>query len=176
MKKLKMIIMIATVIAAITSITFSCKEENRQEELNGSLNDTESNLIKAFQEAKSNDDLVINHFDPDGQYLSPLIFMEDSLYHMNDSLCNTYYITYCQEMMEGDSMMNGNMMDSNMMGGGMMGGGDMMGDGMMGDDTMHGSGMMAMHSFMGDTARVNQTYRELIAIRQAHPSHHPVKP
>ncbi|MCK9398470.1 MAG: hypothetical protein M0Q51_00555 [Bacteroidales bacterium] len=166
---MKQILMIIAMIIAIAAITYSCKDENRQDELNGSLNDTESNLIKAFQEAKSNDDLVINHYDPDGQYLSPLIFLEDSLYHMNDSLCNIYYLTYCQEMMEGDSMMNGNMMDSNMMGGGMMGGD------MMGDDTLHGSGMMAMHSFMGDTARVNQTYRELIAIRQAHPSHHPVK-
>ena len=78
--------------------------------------------------------------------------MEDSLYHLNDSLCNSYYLTYCKDMMDGDNMMGGNM---------------------MGGNTMHGSGMMATHTLMGDTAIVNQCYRNLNTIRLAHSAHHP---
>ena len=80
--------------------------------------------------------------------------MEDSIYHMNDSMCTVYYLIFCKEMMAGDNMMGGNM---------------------MGGGTMHGSGMMATHTFMGDTATVNQCYRDLNLIKQAHPAHHPVK-
>ena len=72
--------------------------------------------------------------------------MEDSLYHLNDSLCNQYYLTYCKDMMDGDNMMGGNMMGGNNM--------------------MHGSGMMATHNYMGgDTTVVNQCYRNLNTIR-----------
>jgi hypothetical protein len=42
-------------------------------------------------------------------------------------------------------------------------------------NTLHGSGMMAIHTFMGDTTAVNQCYRDLTAIRLAHPAHHAVK-
>jgi hypothetical protein len=185
MKNMKKILMIIAVIVTLAAITYSCRQESKQDGLNTSSNDTESNIVKTFREAKLNDDLVKQHFDLNGQYLSPMIFMEDSLYHMNDSLCNAYYLTYCKEMMEGDSMMGGGMMgggmmgDGGMMGGGMMGGdtmgGGLMGGGMMGGDTMHGCGMMNMQSCMSDTASVNQVYRELISIRQAHSSHHPVK-
>lgn len=160
MKNMKKILMIIAVIVTLAAITYSCRQESKQDGLNASSNDTELNIVKTFREAKLNDDLVKQHFDLNGQYLSPMIFMEDSLYHMNDSLCNAYYLTYCKEMMEGDSMM----------GGGIMGDG-----GMMGGDTMHGCGMMNMQSCMSDTASVNQVYRELISIRQAHSSHHPVK-
>lgn len=167
---MKKILMFIAVIVTLAAITYSCRQESKQDGLNASSNDTESNIVKTFREAKLNDDLVKQHFDLNGQYLSPMIFMEDSLYHMNDSLCNAYYLTYCKEMMEGDSMMGGGMM-----GGDTMHGCGMMGGGMMGGDTMHGCGMMNMQSCMSDTASVNQVYRELISIRQAHSSHHPVK-
>lgn len=150
MKKITMFFAITTAIAAFAS---SCSKENTQDKLKEDLNNTESLLVKAFQEAKSNDDFLAEYVDPNGQFTDPSVLMLDSLYHMNDSLCEYYYLTYCKEMMDGDNMMGGNM---------------------MGGDTMHGSGMMAMHTFMGDTATVNQYFRELLMIRQAHPEHHPV--
>ena len=185
---MKKILMIMAMIVAVATITYSCKEKNTQEGLSSTLNGTESNIVKTFEEAKSNDDLVKQHFDKSGQYLSPLIFMEDSLYHMNDSLCTAYYLTYCKEMMEGDSMMGGGMMggdtmhgcgmmDGGMMGGNNNGGGGMMGDsGMMGGNGMMGGcGMGNMQSCMSDTTAVSKVFRELLSIRQAHSSHHPVK-
>ena len=142
-------------IIAISAITYSCSKEDNQHKLKANLNNTESLVFKTLSEAKSNDDSLGKYVDPYGQSLNPAVFMMDSLYHMNDSLCNVYYLTYCEEMLDGDNMMGGNMM-----GGGMM----------------HGGGMMATHTFMGDTSMVNQYYRELNMIRLAHPAHHPVKP
>lgn len=57
----------------------------------------------------------------------------------------------------------------------MMDGDNMMGGNMMGGNTMHGSGMMATHTYMGDTAVVNQYYRNLNNMRLDHSAHHPVK-
>lgn len=138
----------------VALITFSCTKENKQDEIKANLAKTETQLLKNYQAAKLNADSLAIHVGPNGQYTYPLVMMEDSLYHMNDSLFNSHYLTYCKEMMDGDNMMGGNM---------------------MGGNSMHGSGMMATHTFMGDTALVNQCYRDLNTIRQAHLAHHPVK-
>ena len=152
---MKTILSITSLLAFLALITFSCTKESNQDKIKADLDKTETLLLKSFQVVKSNDDSLAMHVGPGGQFTDPRVMMEDSLYHMNDSLCNVYYLTYCQEMMDGDNMMGGNM---------------------MGGGTMHGSGMMATHTFMGDTATVNQCYRELNAIKHAHPAHHPVKP
>jgi len=135
-------------------ITFGCKKESSQEKLNTDLAKTETQLLKTYQDARTNDVLLIAQVGANGQYTDSRVMMEDSLYHMNDSLCNQYYLTYCKDMMDGDNMM---------------------GVSMMGGNTMHGSGMMGTHTFMGDTAKVNQCFRDLNSMRMAHPAHHPVK-
>jgi hypothetical protein len=155
MKKMKNLLSITSLLMLLAVITLSCNKENSQDQLKTDLNNTETLLQKSFQLVKSNDDSLALHVGPGGQFTDPRVMMEDSLYHMNDSLCNIYYLTYCKEMIDGDNMMGGNM---------------------MGGDTMHGNGMMMTHTFMGDTATVNQYYRELMMIRQLHPEHHPVKP
>ena len=151
---MKNFLLITSSLAFLAIIIFSCTKESSQDQLKANLDKTESLLLKSFQVVKSNDDSLIVHVGPGGQFTDPRVMMEDSLYHMNDSLCNSYYLTYCEQMMEGDNMMGGNMMGG----------------------TIHGSGMMMTHVFMGDTTTINQYYRELNAIKQAHPSHHPVKP
>jgi len=151
---MKNFLLITGSLAFLAIISFSCTKESSQEQRKANLDKTESLLLKSFQVVKSNDDSLLVHVGPGGQFTDPRVMMEDSLYHMNDSLCNSYYLTYCEQMMDGDNMMGGNM---------------------MGGGTMHGSGMMATHTFMGDTATVNQCYRDLNLIKQAHPAHHPVK-
>lgn len=152
---MKKITMFLAMIIALAAITYSCSKDNNQDTLKASLNNTENLILKTFQVAKSNDDSLTKYVDNSGQSLNPTVFMMDSLYHMNDSLCNAYYLTYCKDMLDGDNMMGGNMM-----GGGMM----------------HGDGMMATHTFMGDTTTVNQCYRSLTSMEQMHPAHHPVEP
>jgi hypothetical protein len=154
MNKMKNFLLITGSLAFLAIISFSCTKESSQEQRKANLDKTESLLLKSFQVVKSNDDSLLVHVGPGGQFTDPRVMMEDSLYHMNDSLCNSYYLAYCEQMMDGDNMMGGNM---------------------MGGGTMHGSGMMATHTFMGDTATVNQCYRDLNLIKQAHPAHHPVK-
>lgn len=151
---MKTILLTTGVIAFLALITVSCSKDNKQDQLNSRLNQTGSLLLKSYQLAKTNDDLLITQVDADGHYSDPSAMMEDSLYHMNDSLCTIYYLSFCKDMMDGDNMMGGNM---------------------MGGNTNHGSGMMANHNYMGDTAQINQSYRNVMIIRQAHPSHHPVK-
>ncbi len=152
---MKKIALFMAMIITLSAITFSCSKDDSQDKLKAELDSTESLVLNTFREAKSKDDSLAKYVDPYGQSLNPTVFMMDSLYHMNDSLCIVYYLTYCEEMLDGDNMMGGNMM-----GGGMM----------------HGSDMMETHTFMGDTSLVNQYYRELNMIRQAHPAHHPVEP
>jgi hypothetical protein len=142
----------------LTLFTSSCKKDSDQNSLNDDLKKTEAQLLQSYQIAKSNDDLLKIHVTSGGHFTSPDTMMEDSLYHLNDSLCNVYYLSFCKEMMDGDNMMGDNMMGGNMMGG----------------NTMHGSGMMGTHTYMGDTAIVNQCYRNLNTIRLAHSAHHPV--
>jgi len=140
------------VISYLVLITFGCAKENKQDEIRANLTKTETLLLKSYAIAKENDDLLILHVGANGEFTDPDLMMEDSLYHLNDSICNQYYLVYCKDMMDGDNMMGGNM---------------------MGGNTMHGSSMMAIHTFMGDTAKVNQCYRNLLNIRTGHTNHHP---
>ena len=142
---MKKIALFMAMIITLSAITFSCSKDDSQDKLKAELDSTESLVLNTFREAKSKDDSLAKYVDPYGQSLNPTVFMMDSLYHMNDSLCIVYYLTYCEEMLDGDNMMGGNMM-----GGGMM----------------HGSDMMETHTFMGDTSLVNQYYRELNMIRR----------
>ncbi len=151
---MKKITLFMAMIIALSAITFSCSKDDSQDKLRAALNNAESLVLKTFREAKSNDDSLAKYVDPYGQPLNPTVFMMDSLYHMNDSLCNVYYLTYCEEMLDGDNMIGGNMMSGGM---------------------MHGSDMMATHPYMVDTSMVNQYYRELNMIRQVHPAHHPIE-
>lgn len=143
------------VMAFLILISISCKKTNSQDELNTKLSQTETVLLKSYQDAKTNADLLTTHVGPNGQYTNPNVMNEDKLYHMNDSLFSLHYLTYCKDMMDGDNMMGGN----SMMGGG---------------NAVHGSGMMGTHAYMGDTTKVNQCYRDLNMIRQTHNTHHPV--
>lgn len=152
---MKTLLSIASVTVLLALFTFGCKKDSSsQDALNASLKSTETQLQQSYQVAKTNDDLLKIHVTAGGHFTDPNTMMEDSLYHMNDSLCNQYYLTYCKDMMDGDNMMGGNM---------------------MGGNSMHGSGMMTNHAYMGDTALVNQYYRNLTAMRQAHTAHHPIK-
>jgi hypothetical protein len=130
-----------------------CSKEAGHNDLSTGLLATKSALLKAYQTAKSYDDSLIMHVNPSGQFSYPGTMMEDSLYHLNDSLCNEYYQTYCNDMMSGSSMM---------------------GNGMMGRNMQQGSNMMTGNTYMGDTALVNQTYRDLNVLRRNHAAHHPV--
>jgi len=150
---MKTILSITGMMVLLALISYSCKKESNQDALNASLKTTEAQLQQSYQVAKTNDDLLKIHVSAGGHFTDPNTMMEDSLYHLNDSLCNQYYLTYCKDMMDGDNMMGGNM---------------------MGGNTMHGSGMMATHTYMGDTAIVNQCYRNLNTLRQGHSAHHPV--
>ncbi|MBK7214534.1 MAG: hypothetical protein IPH88_14785 [Bacteroidales bacterium] len=147
-------IVMTIAISFLFFIAFSCKKESQKEILNANLKKTETLLQQSYQVAKTNDNLLKLHVSPDGQFTEPNVMMEDSFYHLNDSLCNQFYLTYCKDMMDGDNMMGGNM---------------------MGGNTMHGSAMMATHTYMGDTAIVNQCYRNLNTMRLGHSSHHPIK-
>lgn len=135
-----------------TLLLSSCSKESKQDDLNNQLTDIQSKLINSYQIAKTSDDSLIVHVNSNGEYIYPGTMMEDSLYHLNDSLCNLYYNTYCDLMESGD---------------------DMMGSGMMGGNGMHGSGMMSGHSYSADTAASNQIYRKLIHMRNGHSAHHP---
>jgi hypothetical protein len=151
---MKTFLSITSLMVLFALFTSSCKKESsNQDVLNANLKQTEAQVQQSYQVAKTNDDLLKIHVTSGGQFTDPNTMMEDSLYHLNDSLCNLYYLTYCKDMMDGDNMM-GNM---------------------MGGNTMHGSGMMATHTYMGDTAIVNQCYRNLNTMHQLHAAHHPVK-
>jgi len=153
---MKTIISITSLMLLLAIFNTSCKKDSsNQDLLNANLKSTETQLLQSYQVAKTNDDLLKIHVTAGGHFTDPNTMMEDSLYHLNDSLCNQYYLTYCKDMMDGDNMMGGNMMGGNTM--------------------MHGSGMMATHNYMsGDTTAVNQCYRNLNAIRLSHSVHHPV--
>jgi len=152
---MKTIHSITSVLIFLAIFTSSCKKDSStQDALNASLKSTEAQLQQSYQVAKTNDDLLKIHVTAGGHFTDPNTMMEDSLYHKNDSLCNQFYLSYCKDMMDGDNMMGGNM---------------------MGGNTMHGSGMMATHTYMGDTAIVNQCYRNLNTMRLGHSAHHPVK-
>jgi hypothetical protein len=152
---MKTILSITSVMILLAIFTSSCKKDSsNQDVLNANLKTAETKLQQSYQVAKTNDDLLKIHVTAGGHFTDPNTMMEDSLYHKNDSLCNQFYLTYCKDMMDGDNMMGGNM---------------------MGGNTMHGSGMMATHSYMGDTAIVNQCYRNLNTMRLGHSAHHPVK-
>jgi len=152
---MKTILSITSVMILLVVFTSGCKKDSsNQDVLNANLKSTETQFLQSFQVAKTNDDLLKIHVTSGGQFTDPNTMMEDSLYHMNDSLCNQYYLKYCKDMMDGDKMMGGNM---------------------MGGNTMHGSSMMGTHTYMGDTTMMNQSYRNLNTMRQAHSGHHPVK-
>jgi hypothetical protein len=151
---MKNCLLIASLVALLALTTLSCTKENKQDQLNNNLAQTETQLLKSYQDAKSNDALLKVQVGANGQYTDSRVMMEDKLYHMNDSLFTLHYLTYCKDMMDGDNMMGGNMMGSG--------------------NTMHGSGMMATHTFIGDTAKVNQCNRDLNTIRIGHTAHHPV--
>ena len=155
---MKTILSMSIVLAFLAVVTFSCKKANNPEEIKAQLRQTQTLLLKSYQGAKSNAYSLTLHVGSNKQYTDPRAMMEDSLYHLNDSLFKLHYLTYCKEMMTGDNMMGNKMMGNNMMSG----------------NTMHGSGMMGAHSFMGDTAKVNQYSRDLNTIRKAHLSYHPV--
>lgn len=153
---MKTILSITSLMFLLAIFTTSCKKDSsNQDLLNANLKSTEKQLLQSYQVAKTNDDLLKIHVTAGGHYTDPNAMMEDSLYHLNDSLCSQYYLTYCKDMMDGDNMMGGNMMGGNNM--------------------MHGSGMMATHNYMGgDTTAVNQCYRNLNTTRLEHANHHPV--
>jgi hypothetical protein len=152
---MKTILSITSVMILLAIFTSSCKKDSsNQDVLNANLKTAETKLQQSYQVAKTNDDLLKIHVTAGGHFTDPNTMMEDSLYHKNDSLCNQFYLTFCKDMMDGDNMMGGNM---------------------MGGNTMHGSGMMATHTYMGDTAIVNQCYRNLNTMRLGHSAHHPVK-
>jgi len=153
-KKMKTILSITSLMLILALVTFSCKKESDQAVLDSNLKKIETQVQQSYQVAKTNDDLLKIHVNASGNFTDPNTMMEDSLYHLNDSLCNQYYLSYCKNMYDGD-----NMMGSNMMGG----------------NTMHGSGMMSTHTYMGDTAIMNQSYRNLNTMRLGHSAHHPVK-
>jgi len=154
MKNTKKILILTLVIGASMLITFSCRKESNTDQLNTQLSNTESIMLKASATAKTNDDLLKLQVSASGQFTAPGVMMEDSLYHMNDSIFNSHYLTYCQQMKEGDNMMGNNM---------------------MGGNNMHGSSMMGTHTYMGDTALINQNYRMMNSIRINHALHHPIK-
>lgn len=152
---MKTFLSITSVMLFLALFTFSCKKDSSsQDVLNTNLKTTEAQVQQTLAVAKTNDDLLKIHVTAGGQFTDPNTMMEDSLYHLNDSLCSKYYLLYCKDMMDGDNMMGGNM---------------------MGGNTMHGSGMMATHTYMGDTALMNQSYRNLNTMRLGHSAHHPVK-
>jgi hypothetical protein len=152
---MKTILSITSVMILLAIFTSSCKKDSsNQDVLNANLKTAETKLQQSYQVAKTNDDLLKIHVTAGGHFTDPNTMMEDSLYHKNDSLCNQFYLTYCKDMMDGDNMMGGNM---------------------MGGNTLHGSGMMATHTYMGDTAIVNQCYRNLNTMRLGHSAHHPIK-
>jgi len=144
---MKTILSYAIVMILLALFTSSCKKDSSsQDEINTNLKNTQAQLLQRYQVAKTNDDLLKIHVNSSGNFTDPNTMMEDSLYHLNDSLCNQFYLTYCKEMMDGDNMMGGNM---------------------MGGNTMHGSGMMATHTYMGDTAMMNKKNRELKTIQKS---------
>ena len=166
MKTTKTILSITSLMVILALFISSCKKDSsNQDVLNANLKQTEAQVQQTYAVAKTNDDLLKIHVTAGGHFTDPGTMMEDSLYHLNDSLCNKYYLSFCKDMMDGDNMMGGNMMGSN----------NMMGGNNTGGNTMHGSGMMATHTYMGDTAMMNQSYRNLNTMRLGHSAHHPVK-
>lgn len=149
---MKSLVSIAVASVLLVMVTFSCKKESNQDAINSNLKRTEKLLQNSFQAVKFNDDLLKSRVSFDGKFTDSNVLTEDSIYHLNDSLCNIYYLAYCKAMLDGD-----NTMGSNMMGG----------------NSIHGSGMMTTHTHLADTAVINQYNRNLTSIRQSHPNHHP---
>jgi hypothetical protein len=152
MKAIMKIHLITLVIGALILITYGCNKENNNDELNAKLSKTEDLLLKSYTAAKAYDDTLKTCVDSLGFVTCPRGIMDDSLYHVHDSLFMHHYLTYCEDMESGDNMMGGNM---------------------MGGNNMHGSTMMGNHVYMGDTATINQSYRSMFEIRTNHYSHHP---
>ena len=152
---MKTILSVTSLMILLALFTSSCKKDSSNRDvLNANLKTTEAQVQQSYSVAKTNDDLLKIHVTASGHFTDPNTMMEDSLYHLNDSLCNKYYLSYCKDMMDGDNMVGGTM---------------------MGGNTMHGSGMMATHTYIGDTAIVNQCYRNLNTMHLGHSPHHPIK-
>lgn len=150
---MKTLVSIAFAFVLLVLVTFSCKKESEQDAINSNLKRSAKLLQNSFQEVKFNDNLLSTRVGFDGKYTDPNVLSEDRIYHLNDSLCNIYYLAYCKAMLDGD-----NSMGSNMMGG----------------NSIHGSGMMSTHTHLADTAIINQYNRDLTSIRQSHANHHPL--
>jgi hypothetical protein len=150
---MKTLVSIAVAFVLLVLLTFSCKKESEQDAISSNLKRSEKLLQNSFQVVKFNDDLLKSRVSAVGQFTDPNVLTEDSLYHLNDSLCKLYYNAYCKAMKEGDNMMGGSLMNGN---------------------TTHGSGMMTTHTYTGDTAMINQYFRDLTIIRLSHSDHHPV--
>ena len=149
---MKTLVSIAVALVLIATVSFSCKKDKEQNAINDNLNRSIKLLQNSFQEVKFNDDLLKSRVSFDGSYTDPNVQAEDRLYHLNDSLFNVYYLDFCKTMLDGDNSMGSNKMVGN---------------------NIHGSVMMTTHSYLADTATINQYNRDLISIRQSHSNHHP---
>jgi hypothetical protein len=150
MESVNSIISITSLMILLALFTSGCKKDSsNQYAFNANLKSTEAQVQQSYSVAKTNDDLLKIHVTAGGHFTDPVMLMEDSLYHLNDSLCKKFYLLYCKNMYDGDNMMGGNMMG--------------------------GNGMMANHTYMGDTAIVNLCFRNLNTMRLGHPAHHPVR-
>lgn len=147
MRTIKKVNLIILLIGTLMLFNYSCNKESNNDELNAKLAQTEDLLLKSYKAAKAYDDTLKTCVDSLGFVTCPNGMMDDSLYHMHDSLFMQHYLTYCEEMESGDNMMGGN--------------------------NMHGSTMMGNHVYTGDTTKINQSYRAMIEIRTNHYSHHP---
>jgi hypothetical protein len=150
---MKTLVSIAVAFVLLVLVTFSCKKESEQDAINSNLKRSAELLQNSFQAVKINDDLLKIHVGFDGAFTDSNVLSEDRLYHLNDSLCNVYYLAYCKAMLVSDISMGSNM---------------------MGNNSNHGSGMMSTHTHLADTAMINQYYRDLTSIRQSHANHHPL--
>lgn len=149
---MKTLVSLALASVLLGLIIFSCKKETNQDAITSSLDQSKKLLQNSFQIVKFNDDLLKLGVSFDGTFTDPNVIAEDKLYHLNDSLCNIYYLTFCKAMLDADNSMGANMMNGN---------------------STHGSTMMSIHTHLADTSLINQFNRDLISIRQAHANHHP---
>ena len=83
---MKTILSMSIVLAFLALISSSCKKAVSEDVISSNLSQTETVLLKNYQVAKTNADLLTVQVGSNGQYTNPNVRMEDSLYHMNDSM------------------------------------------------------------------------------------------
>jgi hypothetical protein len=133
----------------------SCMKENNA--VDYSVIDSEKTNIKsALEQSQEYNDTLIMVYDTAMMHLNNRYCIKyDTLYHMSDSIFNSHYTKFCDEIYKNGMMMSNYTPSNGMMQGGMM-----------------NSGTMDMNRMMNDTSVVGGYYRNMQQLHKKHTTYH----